>query len=49
MRIATAGLTAEDLQRGRYLRISQIQRLQKAGQLDSSLRWMQQPAEAVVA
>lgn len=45
----SAGLTAEDLQRGRYLRISQIQRLQKAGQLDASLRWMQQPAEAVVA
>ena len=44
-----AGLTAEDLQRGRYLRISQIQRLQKAGRLDASLRWMQQPAEAVVA
>jgi nucleoside-diphosphate-sugar epimerase len=45
----TAGLTAEDLQRGRYLRISQIQRLQNAGRLDSSLRWMQQPSEAVVA
>jgi len=45
----SAGLTAEDLQRGRYLRISQIQRLQKAGQLDASLRWMQQPVEAVVA
>jgi nucleoside-diphosphate-sugar epimerase len=44
-----AGLTAEDLQRGRYLRISQIQRLQSAGRLDASLRWMQQPAEAVVA
>ena len=42
-------LTAEDLQSGRYLRISQIQRLQNAGRLDSSLRWMQQPAEAVVA
>src|SRR5580700_10815113 len=45
----TAGLTAEDVQRGRYLRISQIQRLQNAGRLDSSLRWIQQPAEAVVA
>src|SRR5271169_304768 len=33
------GLTAEDMERGRYVRISQIQRLQKAGQLDSSLRW----------
>ena len=34
------GLTAEDMTRGRYVRISQIQRLQKAGQLDSSLRWI---------
>lgn len=34
-----AGLTLEDLERGRYARISQIQRLQKAGQLDASLRW----------
>jgi len=42
-------MTAEDLQRGRYLRISQIQRLQNTGRLDSSLRWMRQPAEAVVA
>jgi nucleoside-diphosphate-sugar epimerase len=35
------GLTAEDTESGRYVRISQIQRLQKAGQLDSSLRWIQ--------
>ena len=40
---------ASNVQRGRYLRISQIQRLQNAGRLDSSLRWIQQPAEAVVA
>ena len=33
------GLTAEDMTLGRYVRISQIQRLQKAGQLDRSLRW----------
>jgi len=33
------GLTLEDMERGRYVRISQIQRQQKAGQLDSSLRW----------
>jgi nucleoside-diphosphate-sugar epimerase len=45
----SVGLTAEDLARGRYQRISQIQRLQKAGRLDASLRWMHQPAEAVVA
>ena len=39
------GLTAEDMERGRYVRLSQIQRLQKAGQLDSSLRWSQQRVE----
>jgi nucleoside-diphosphate-sugar epimerase len=33
------GLTTEDVERGRYIRIAQIQRLQNAGQLDSSLRW----------
>ncbi len=34
-----AGLTAEDLQGGRYFRINSIQRLLKAGQLDASLHW----------
>ncbi len=33
------GLTFEDVERGRYVRISEIQRLQAAGRLDSSLRW----------
>src|SRR5713226_2476225 len=32
-------LTSEDLECGRYIRIAQIQRLQKARQLDTSLRW----------
>jgi len=32
------GLTSQDMERGRYVRISQIQRLQKAGKLDGSLR-----------
>jgi nucleoside-diphosphate-sugar epimerase len=45
----TIGLTAEDLKHGRYVRISQIQRLQKSGRLDESLRWMKQPVEAVTA
>jgi nucleoside-diphosphate-sugar epimerase len=45
----TVGLTADDMERGRYVRISQIQRLKKAGRLDDSLRWMKQPAEAVTA
>jgi len=35
----TAGLTFDDLETGRYTRISHIQRLLKAGQLNSSLRW----------
>lgn len=43
-----AGLTAEDLQQGRYVRISEIRRLQKAGHLDSSLRWSRQNVEAPV-
>lgn len=33
------GLTREDVEAGRYLRMSQINRLLKNGQLDSSLRW----------
>ncbi|MGH3055063.1 MAG: hypothetical protein ACRDL7_08815 [Gaiellaceae bacterium] len=41
-----AGLTAEDLDRGRYLRIRHIQRLLEAGRVDTSLRW--QPTEAAV-
>jgi nucleoside-diphosphate-sugar epimerase len=39
------GLTAEDMERGRYVRISQIQRLQNTGQLDGSLRWSERTAE----
>ena len=42
------GLTAEDMERGRYVRISQIQCLQKAGQLNGSLRWRRQPAGVTV-
>jgi nucleoside-diphosphate-sugar epimerase len=45
----SVGLTAEDLERGRYVRISQIQRLQRAELLDSSLRWMKKPIETVTA
>jgi nucleoside-diphosphate-sugar epimerase len=44
-----AGLTAEDLERGRYLRINHIQRLLNAGQVDGFLRWTRQPAETVIA
>jgi len=35
----TVWLTSEDLQRGRYVRISEIRRLQQSGQLDGKLRW----------
>ena len=41
-----AGLRAEDMQAGRYVRIRLIQRLLKSGQLDASLRWSHQPVEA---
>lgn len=42
------GLTAEDLARGRYIRIRNIQRLIDAGKLDPSLRWLRQE-EALAA
>jgi nucleoside-diphosphate-sugar epimerase len=43
----SVGLTANDMERGRYVRLSQIRRLQEAGQLDGSLRWSRQPAETL--
>lgn len=42
------GLTKEDLQSGRYIRIRQIQRLLGDGRLDASLRWSRQPAGEAV-
>ncbi|MBK9170091.1 MAG: SDR family oxidoreductase [Bryobacterales bacterium] len=44
-----SGLTAADLERGRYSRIAHIQRLLKADRLDESLRRRKEPAEAVVS
>lgn len=41
----SAGLTHEDLECGRYIRISHIQRLLRAGKLDASLRFSQEHAE----
>ena len=41
-----AGLTAKDLELGRYVRISNIQRLLKAGKVDTSLRWSRQEETA---
>jgi len=45
-----AGLSAEDLDRQRYIRISHIQRLLNAGKLDRSLHWtsIQETSEAAV-
>lgn len=40
------GLSFADLERGRYTRISHIQKMMKAGRLSSSLRWFPQPVEA---
>ncbi len=44
-----AGLTAEDVERGRYARISHINRLLKSGRLNDSLCWSGQTPRAVVA
>ncbi len=43
----TVGLTAEDLEQGRYLRMRNIQRLLDAGRLDPSLRWQSRQAAVV--
>jgi nucleoside-diphosphate-sugar epimerase len=40
----SAGLTFEDVERGRYVRINEIKRLQKEGQLEESLYWSKKPA-----
>jgi hypothetical protein len=34
------GLTAKEIEQGRYVRISQIRRLQQAGRLDGDLHWV---------
>jgi nucleoside-diphosphate-sugar epimerase len=41
------GLTTADIDRGSYIRIAQIQKLMKAGQLNSSLQWASQHAQVV--
>ena len=43
-----ARLTAADLERGRYIRISHIQRLLDAGKIDGSLHWTTRSKEATV-
>lgn len=42
----SVGLTSADVEQRRFVRITQIQRLMKTGQLDSSLRWICQHAQA---
>jgi len=44
-----SGLSVEDLKSGRDIRINQIQRLQKAGRIDTSLRPSRQPEPAAAA
>ncbi len=43
----TAGLTLDDVECGRYTRLRHIHRLQEAGRLDASLRWIRQSADVV--
>ena len=43
-----AGLTADDVANGRYFRINTIQRLQKAGQLNTALHWTAASSERLV-
>ena len=44
----SVGLTAADIEQGRYIRISEIRRLQQAGRLDSDLHWTEKCAEIMV-
>jgi nucleoside-diphosphate-sugar epimerase len=44
----SAHLTASDMEQGRYVRISEIRRLQQAGTLDSNLNWAGERAETPV-
>lgn len=43
-----AGLTAADLEAGRYIRLRHLQKLMRAGALDASLRWSRQSVPAAV-
>lgn len=43
-----AGLTAEQVEAGRYIRLGEIRRLQQAGRLDANLHWTPARAESVV-
>ena len=43
------GLNADEVKSGRYIRISEIRRLQQAGRLNSDLHWIGHPAETAVS
>jgi nucleoside-diphosphate-sugar epimerase len=43
-----AGLTENDVDSGRYIRLRNIQRLKDAGKLDSTLHWIVQPTAVLV-
>jgi hypothetical protein len=42
------GLTAADMEQGRYTRIAQIQKLMRKNELDNSLKWTNQYAKTPV-
>lgn len=44
----SVGLTVADMEQGRYVRINEIRRLQQAGRLDGSLRWIGKNAKTTV-
>jgi nucleoside-diphosphate-sugar epimerase len=44
----SAGLTAADMEQGRYVRINEIRRLQQSGKLDGDLHWTRQRARTEV-
>jgi nucleoside-diphosphate-sugar epimerase len=44
----SVGITASDVEAGRYVRISEIRRLQQAGRLDDGLHWIGKCAETAV-
>lgn len=44
-----AGLTAANIEEGRYVRLKEVHRLQKAGKLDGSLHWIGKPAVSAVS
>ncbi len=44
----TVGLAAADIEQGRYVRINEIRRLQRAGRLDDSLHWIGKNAGTTV-